>query len=175
MICLKNGTYSKTVITAVFSAIIIVCSFITVPAPVPFTLQTLGVFLAAGLLPTGSAVLSVLVYIMLGAVGLPVFSGMRGGIGYLFGQTGGYIFGFLALVVIAKLVLRGGKRLLIPALFLGLLGCYFMGSLWFMLYTGADSYAEVLTGAVLPFVLPDIAKLILSVVIINRIGDRLWN
>ena len=171
---MKKGVYRKTAITAVFSAIIIICSFITIPAPVPITMQTLGVFLAVGLLPTDLALMSVLVYIMLGAVGLPVFSGFGGGVGYLLGQTGGYIFGFLALVIIAKLVLLFGKRLLIPALALGLFGCYFMGSLWFMLYTGAGSYAEVLTVTVLPFILPDIAKLLLSVVIINRVGSRLW-
>ena len=137
-------------------------------------MQTLGVFLAVGLLPTDLALMSVLVYIMLGVVGLPVFSGFGGGVGYLLGQTGGYVFGFLALVVIAKLVLRGGKRLLIPALALGLFGCYFVGSLWFMIYTGAGSFSEVLAVTVLPFILPDIAKLLLSVVIINRVGSRLW-
>ncbi|MBQ1422124.1 MAG: biotin transporter BioY, partial [Firmicutes bacterium] len=82
-------------LVALFAAVMAVCSWITVPAAVPFTLQTMGVFLAVGLLGGKRGTISVLVYLFLGAIGLPVFSGFAGGLGYMMGATGGYIIGFL--------------------------------------------------------------------------------
>ena len=82
---------------AVFAAVIAVCAWISIPAAVPFTLQTLGIFLAVGLLGGRRGTISVGVYLLLGAVGAPVFSGFNGGIGYLLGATGGYLLGFLAM------------------------------------------------------------------------------
>ncbi len=83
---------------AMFAAIMAVCSWISIPAPVPFTLQTMAVFLAVGLLGGKRGTIAVAIYILLGAVGLPVFAGFSGGLGTLLGLTGGYIFGFLAYV-----------------------------------------------------------------------------
>ena len=82
-------------LTALFVAVMAVCSWISIPATVPFTLQTFGVFLSVGLLGGKRGSLAVLVYLLLGAVGLPVFSGFTGGIGHLLGPTGGYIIGFI--------------------------------------------------------------------------------
>lgn len=81
---------------AAFAAVITVCAWISVPAAVPFTLQTFAVFLAVGLLGGKRGTIAVAVYILLGAVGVPVFSGFNGGLGALLGITGGYILGFLA-------------------------------------------------------------------------------
>ena len=92
------GTRTKTtdlVYTALCAALIAVCSWISVPAAVPFTLQTFAVFAALNLLGGKRGTTAVLVYILLGAVGLPVFSGFKGGPGVLLGTTGGYIIGFL--------------------------------------------------------------------------------
>ena len=83
------------VCTAMFAVIMAVCSWISIPAMVPFTLQTFGVFLAVGTLGGKRGSLAVLIYLLLGAVGLPVFSGFAGGLGYMMGSTGGYIIGFL--------------------------------------------------------------------------------
>ena len=80
---------------ALMAVLLAVCSWISVPAPVPFTLQTFGVFCALGLLGGRRGSTAVLLYILLGAVGLPVFSGFQGGLGKLLGPTGGYILGFL--------------------------------------------------------------------------------
>ena len=89
---------------AMFAAVMAVCSWISVPATVPFTLQTFGVFLAVGTLGGKRGSLAVLTYLLLGAVGAPVFAGFSGGIGCILGSTGGYIIGFLfsALVICSE-------------------------------------------------------------------------
>ena len=123
---------------AVGAALIAICSWISVPLTVPFTLQTFAVFFLLTLFGGKRGTLSVLVYILLGAVGLPVFSGMQGGIGVLAGNTGGYILGF----VLTGLIFWGAEALFgksavsqLAALTLGLAVCYLFGTLWFMLYT----------------------------------------
>ena len=92
------ATRSKTydiVYIAVFAVIMAICSWISIPTAVPFTLQTFGVFVAVGVLGGKRGTLSILVFILLGAIGVPVFAGFSGGIGVLAGTTGGYIIGFL--------------------------------------------------------------------------------
>ena len=79
---------------SLFTVIIALCSYITIPVVIPFTLQTLGIFLALELLGGKKGTFCVLLYILLGAVGVPVFSGFRGGLGVLLSNTGGYIMGF---------------------------------------------------------------------------------
>ena len=85
----RGKTYDMVYI-AVFAVVMAICSWISIPATVPFTLQTFGVFLAVGVLGGKRGTLSILVYILLGAVGVPVFAGFSGGIGSLFGNAGGY-------------------------------------------------------------------------------------
>ena len=118
--------------TGVFAALIAVCSWISSPATVPFTLQTLGVFSAVGLLGGKRGSLAVLVYILLGLVGLPVFAGLSGGVGVLFGTTGGYIIGFLAsalLMWFAEQLFGKNKIVLAASMVLGLGVCYAIGTL----------------------------------------------
>ena len=87
---------------AVCAALIAICAWITVPAAVPFTLQTFAIFFVLSLLGGKRGTIAILVYILLGAVGLPVFSGFNGGLGALLGTTGGYIFGFLFIGLIFR-------------------------------------------------------------------------
>lgn len=94
MAAAKSKTYDLVYI-AVFAVLMAVCSWISVPTAVPFTLQTFAVFMAVGVLGGRRGTMSVALYIILGAVGVPVFAGMTGGIGILTGTTGGYIVGFL--------------------------------------------------------------------------------
>ena len=89
-----------------FSVLIAVCSWITIPGPVPFTLQTFGIFCALGMLGGKRGTCSILVYILLGIIGIPVFSGFTGGVGQLLGMTGGYIVGFLLMGLLYWLVTR---------------------------------------------------------------------
>ena len=95
---MKNKQQFRTidlVYIAMSVALITVCSWIQIPATIPFTLQTFAVFLTVSLLGGWRANVAVLVYILLGALGAPVFASFKGGIGALMGPTGGYIFGFM--------------------------------------------------------------------------------
>ena len=98
----NNQRYSKTtylVLCGLFAALMAICSYITIPlpfTPVPINLGTLGVFLAGGILGRKYGSVCVAVYILMGAVGIPVFSGFQGGLNVLVGPTGGYIIGYLA-------------------------------------------------------------------------------
>lgn len=162
------------VYVAVFAALIAVCSWIAIPTAIPFTLQTLGIFLAMGLLGGKRGTLSVLTYILMAAVGLPVLTGFRGGIGALLGSTGGYVVGFLlaALLMWAMEKLPGNRTLtLTVSMLLGLLVCYTFGTLWFMLVYARSgqsaALSTVLATCVLPFILPDILK-IAGVILLTR-------
>ena len=133
-----TATRSKTydiVYIGVFAVIMAICSWISIPTTVPFTLQTFGVFIAVGVLGGKRGSLAVLVFIILGAIGVPVFSGMTGGVGILLGSTGGYIIGFLfsALVMWAmeKLPVKNAFTQIL-SMILGLVVCYAFGTVWFM-------------------------------------------
>ncbi len=161
---------------AVFAALMAVCAWISVPAPVPFTLQTFAIFLAVGLLGGKRGSIAVAVYILLGAVGVPVFSGFNGGLGALLGMTGGYIVGFLAaaLVMWATTALFGNKTwILALSMVLGLVVCYAMGTAWFMVVyartKGAITLLTVLTKCVFPFIIPDLIKIGLALVLTLRL------
>lgn len=162
---------------ALFAAIIAVCAQIQLPiGPVPFTLQTLGVFAASGLLGAKRGTLSVLIYILLGAVGVPVFAGFSGGFSVLIGSTGGYIIGFLltALTVGIMTDLLGKKLwVLIVSMVVGLALCYVFGTAWFIIVMNnqgkAMDIATALSYCVIPFLIPDAAKIAVATVLVNRL------
>ena len=163
-------------LSALFAALIAVCSWISVPSAVPFTLQTFGVFMAAGLLGGKRGTVSVLIYILLGAAGIPVFSGFKGGAGVLAGSTGGYIVGFLFTALIMWLFeakARNRKYTLPISMAVGLLACYAFGTAWFMFVyartSGSVGLVTALTWCVFPFILPDAAKITLACFLIRRI------
>ena len=129
----RSKTYDLVYI-AVFAVVMAVCSWISIPAQVPFTLQTFGVFMAVGVLGGKRGTLAVLVYVLLGAVGVPVFAGFSGGIGALLGNAGGYIIGFIfsALVMWAIEHVFGRKPVVqIISMVVGLIVCYAFGTVWF--------------------------------------------
>ena len=173
----KRISVYDLVMVALFAALIAVCAWITIPGAVPFTLQTMGVFLAVGLLGGKRGTAAVLVYILLGAVGMPVFSGFSGGVGRLLGTTGGYIIGFLvaALAMWAMEAIFGRAKWVLPvSMLLGLLLCYAFGTAWFLvLYTqtkGAISVASVLSMCVVPFIIPDLLKIALALLLTSRLS-----
>lgn len=159
-----------------FAGLMAVCSWLSVPAAVPFTMQTFGVFLAAGVLGGKRGTWAILVYLLLGAVGIPVFQGFTGGPGILFGNTGGYLLGFIgtALTMWGIERLLGGKTwALALAMLLGLAVCYAFGTVWFLaVYTQsveAVSFATVLGCCVGPFVIPDLIKIGLALALCKRL------
>lgn len=169
-------TTKELVFTALMAVIIAVCSWISIPTTVPFTLQTFGVFMAVGLLGGKKGTISVLVYILLGAVGVPVFAGFSGGIGVLFGTTGGYIVGFLlsGLVYWAMTTAFGEKLpIMIIAMVLGLIVCYAFGTAWFMIVyaknTAPIGLMTALGWCVFPFIIPDCIKIALAVVLTKQL------
>ena len=163
-------------LVALFAAVMAVCSWITVPAAVPFTLQTMGVFLAVGLLGGKRGTISVLVYLFLGAIGLPVFSGFAGGLGYMMGATGGYIIGFLFSALIMWFMEKSFGRdmkILILSMVLGLILCYAFGTAWFMtVYSGSNGPIDLATAlgwCVFPFIIPDAIKIAVACLLIRRL------
>ena len=160
---------------ALGAVLITVCSWISIPASIPFTLQTFAVFFVLDLLGGKRGAISILVYILLGAVGLPVFTGFTGGIAKLLGVTGGYIVGFILIGVLYWIFERlFGKKLLVRILsmLIGIIICYSFGTAWFMVVytgqTGSVTLGTALGMCVLPFILPDIAKMVLAIILANR-------
>ncbi|MDY5021688.1 MAG: biotin transporter BioY [Blautia sp.] len=171
----RNKTHDMVFI-AVFAVLMAICSWISIPMAVPFTLQTFGVFVAVGILGGKNGTLAVLIYIILGAIGVPVFAGFQGGIGVLAGSTGGYIIGFLfsALVMWGMEKIFGRKPVIqILSMVLGLIVCYAIGTAWFMVvYTnnsGAVGLGTVLGWCVIPFIIPDLVKIALAFVLSRRL------
>lgn len=173
------ATRSKTydiVYIAVFAVIMAICSWISIPAAVPFTMQTFGVFIAVGVLGGKRGSLSVLVFILLGAIGIPVFANFSGGIGVLAGPTGGYIIGFLfsALLMWAMEKLPGKKSVMqIVSMIAGLIVCYAFGTVWFVIVygrmNGPIGFTAALASCVVPFIIPDIIKIALAYVLSRKL------
>lgn len=154
-----------------FAALIAVCAWISIPMTVSFTLQTCAVCLTAGLLGWKRGTLTVLVYILLGMVGLPVFTGFKSGIAAVTGPTGGYIVGFIFTALIVGLAAdRLGKRLWANILFMaiGILVCYLFGTVWFMIAYKV-TFASALTTCVIPFLIPDAVKIAVAAILVNRL------
>lgn len=167
---------------ALFAALLTLCAWISIPtADIAFTLQTFGVFLTLGLLGGKRGTAAIGVYLCMGAIGLPVFTGFRGGLGVLMGATGGYIAGFLASglvywVITALLGRLPGVRLL--GFVLGLLACYTLGTVWFyaayLKGGSALSLGAVLAKCVLPYLVPDGMKLWLAWFLTKRIKPLVY-
>jgi biotin transport system substrate-specific component len=171
-----NTRLKDAVLISLFTAIVAVCSLITIPAPVPFTLQALGIFCALAVAGGRNGTITVLLYTILGLVGVPVFSGLSAGPAHLLGATGGYIIGFIlcALVywVVTKLF-HNTLKATISGLSLGLLTCYATGTLWYAAVYLGEISAKALSSAIIvciaPFIIPDIIKLIAAVLILKKL------
>lgn len=162
---------------ALFAVIMAVCSWISIPAVVPFTLQTFGVFVAVAVLGGKRGTLAVALYLLMGVVGLPVFSGFSGGLGRLLGSTGGYIVGFVFSALVMWLMEHFfGTRTWVLALsmVLGLVVCYAFGTAWFLIVyartTGPIGLWTALGWCVFPYIIPDLIKIALALAIRKRLA-----
>lgn len=158
---------------ALLAALTAVCSQLLLPTPwgVPVSLGTLAVFLAAGLLGARGAAVSMLIYLTLGVVGVPVFAGFRGGPGVLAGPTGGYLVGYLAAAALGGLLcdrLPQMKYRLPLAFACGLAVCYAFGTVWFVFSTETPASAA-LALCVLPYLPGDAAKIAVAAALCKRI------
>ena len=151
--------------TAIFSALLCVLAPLSVPLGglVPISLATFVIYLASALLDVRSSVLSVIVYILLGAVGLPVFSGWQGGVGKLLGVTGGYIIGYIPMAFVISITrsLFSRKWALPVSMLCGTLVLYVIGTVWFVFQT-KNPLLSALSSCVLPFIPGDAVKIALA-------------
>ena len=171
------------VYTALFTVLMAACAWISIPMPkplVPFSMQTFGVFAALLVLGGRRGTLAVTAYLLLGAVGAPVFIGFRGGLEVLLGSTGGYILGFFASALVYWLVTALlGERTAVKAAacLLGLGVCYAFGTAWFMVVyaraNGPIGLSAALAMCVIPFLLPDAVKLALALLLAQRVSGHI--
>lgn len=156
---------------ALMAVLISVCSWLSVPSVIPFTMQTFGVFAALLLLGGKRGSIAVALYILMGAVGLPVFSNFTGGVGKLMGPSGGYIFGFLLTALcywLMTALLADRLWIKILALTAGLVLCYAFGTLWFVeVYSRSEPIGimSALSMCVFPFMVPDAIKMALALAV----------
>lgn len=172
----RNKTYDLVYIS-IFAVLIAICSWISVPAAIPFTLQTMGVFTAVGVLGGRRGTWAVLIYILLGAIGVPVFAGFSGGIGVLAGNTGGYIAGFFFSALVMWGIERAfgrSRAVLAISMVAGLLVCYAVGTAWFMAVyarsAGTVGLGVVLGWCVIPFIIPDLIKIAIAMILTRRLS-----
>ena len=163
----KDMAYS-----GICAALLAISAWCAIPMPqVSFTMQSFAVFFALGLLGGRRGVISISIYLVMGLIGLPVFSGFRGGVGVLLGITGGYIWGFLlaGLLYWTVTALFGqGFKARLAAMILGMLLCYGCGTVWYLRVYGGNLWA-VLTACVLPYLLPDGVKIALALTLAGRL------
>ncbi len=156
---MKNRKLINLTYIAMSAAIMAVCSWIMIPMTVAVTLQTFAVLTVSALFGARIGVAATAVYLLLGAVGLPVFSGFQGGIGHLFGAGGGYLMGFV-LTALAVGLMSKTRLPLWASMALGVTVCYIAGTLWYaVMYSGGKGLWEIALACVVPFIPFDAVKI----------------
>ncbi|MDE7296588.1 MAG: biotin transporter BioY [Clostridia bacterium] len=161
-------------------SLITVCAWISVPvAAIPVTLQTFAVALIGALMGWKRALAAVAAYLVMGLVGIPVFTGFKAGVATLMGATGGYIFGFAFLALLPALFKMlplknkwGRTALFYGASVLGMAICYLFGTAWFVLMYKC-TFVYALTVCVVPYILPDAVKFVFSSIIAVRLEKQI--
>lgn len=154
-----------------FAALIAACAWIAIPLTVSITLQTFAVCLTAGLLGWKRGTAAIVVYILLGMIGLPVFTGFKSGVAAVTGPTGGYIAGFIFTALIVGFAAdKIGRKMWQNIVFmtLGIIICYLFGTLWFVI-AYKTTFISALSMCVFPFLLPDAVKIVLAAILVNRL------
>lgn len=158
------------VFTALFTAVTCILAplSITIPvSPVPVSLTILAIFLSVYALGMKYGTVSLLIYLLIGLVGVPVFSGFKGGPGVLLGPTGGYIIGFVFVAVISGLFIdRSGSKIYMHALgmIIGTAICYAFGTSWLAREAGL-SFMQALFAGVIPFIPADAVKIVIALLV----------
>lgn len=159
--------YQNLVRCGCCAALIAVCAWLAVPVgEIAVTMQTFGIYLTLLLLGGGKGTATCVVYLLLGAVGLPVFSGFQGGFGILLGPAGGYLWGFLVLALCWWALKKPLGNTV--AMILGTVACYVCGTGWFYFIYGG-SFWVILLRCVVPYLIPDALKLMLALYLQKRI------
>lgn len=159
----KRQIYKLTV-CSLMAAVMCVLGPMSIPVgPVPVSLTSFVIYLTVFLLGSKLSVISCLVYLAIGAVGFPVFSGFQGGLQKLAGPTGGYLIGFIFMAFIGGVIVEKSSRnfIKIICLFAATLVTYLFGTLWFMFQTQSN-FGYAMTVCVLPFIIFDIIKIVIA-------------
>ncbi len=168
---MKISTKSLT-FTALLAAIICVLSPIAINiGPIPLSFGTLAIYIASSLIDMKHGVAAVVVFVALGAVGVPVFTNWTGGFGRIAGPTGGYIIGYISMAFIIGLIVdRLNKHIWAypVAMTVGTAVLYLFGTAWFMIQSGAD-LASALLACVVPFLIGDALKIVASTLLCFRL------
>ena len=160
-------------LSAVMAALLsVLCPFVIPVGAIPVTLATLLVFLLAATLPRSVSLSAVSLYLVLGGLGLPVFASFVGGIGVLIGPTGGFLWGYLPAALLVSLADRKSRWQTPLAMLLANLLLYLTGTLQFSL-VGGVSFTEALLTAAVPFLLPDLLKLLAASTLSMTLRGRL--
>lgn len=162
--------------TAMMVAILCVLAPFSIPlSKVPISMATFIVYLAGIILGTKYAVICVIVYLLIGSVGLPVFAGGASGIGILAGPTGGYLVGYLFIAFFTGLFVKIGKNkimLTLAGMIIGTLVCYTLGTIWLGIQLSLPPMAALMAG-VIPFVPGDIIKIVVSILVTAPLKSQL--
>ena len=176
----KNFKTIDLVYMALGAVLITICSWISIPTIVPFTMQTFAVFFVLSALGGKRGTIAIIVYVLLGAAGIPVFAHFTSGIGILLGSTGGYIAGFILIGLTYWLAVSlFGKKLWVEilALIIGMVLLYSFGTAWYVIvYTQTNQpigIVAALAQCVIPFVFPDLIKLGLALTLARRLSPAL--
>ena len=164
------------VLCALFAAVCAVCSQLTIPIqPVPITLGTFAALMAGGFLGKRYGLISLVIYLILGMAGVPVFSMMRAGFSVLAGPSGGFIIGFAPMAFVVGLVMEkwgdSFKNMLLATV-LGTAVCYAMGLAWFMFLTGTGIWPAMVM-CMFPFLPGDLAKIVLASFLVSKYRRKL--
>ena len=153
---------------ALLSALMSISAWIALPFPIPVTLQLFVLFLMAFLFSPSISISCCMVYLALGVVGLPVFSGFQSGIGTILGPSGGFLVAFLPSTALVSFLCKKHTKPLVRFLLgcLGLFIVYLVGSLWYTFVYGGTRAFYV---CVLPFLLPDLCKLLAAALLSYRL------
>ena len=173
----KTFSVQKMAIIALMTAVLCILAPISIPvfiSPVPISLGVLAIYLTAYVLSPLDATISVIIFILLGTFGLPVFSGYSGGLSKLVGPTGGYIIGFLFTVYISSLFIHMKKGIIfdVIGMITGLALCYILGTIWFSYQQGKGFIVSLLL-CVVPFLIGDAIKIIVAVILGTQLNKRL--
>lgn len=155
---IKRNSTKNLVSVGMFAAVLAVLAQLSIPMPtgVPITLQTFAVALTAYVLGAKLGLAAVFIYVLVGAVGVPVFANFNGGIGALTGMTGGFIWGFFAMAFLCGAGMEQNKKVLLPVMSAaGLLICHLIGIIQFMLITDM-TFAAAAAAVSIPYLLKDI-------------------
>lgn len=161
----KKFTVYQLTFMALMAAIMCILGPMSLPiGPVPITLTNLVIYFTVFVLGMKTGVGSYILYLLLGMVGLPVFSGYMGGLGKLVGPTGGYLIGFIFMIVISGIILEKANRRLIPTIIGWIIGtavAYIFGTIWFVCIMHC-SFICALTVCVFPFIPGDLIKIVIG-------------